>query len=294
MELLQQLNEEMINLMKKTPGVLGAWEFGSGMHHTRDEYSDIDIVFLLQSSEYDTISQCLPDLLETICDQVLIFWPEDFNGVSMKNFDCLLEREGQILQYDIFLLNDAALDDGMCKIHYADLKRENIFFDPAGKVAALIHDDQIHGTWSDDIFHLIDTYWLHIHMSSKYFLRGDYFKLEGVLRLLMDTHASLLLTAYDRTTWGGAANKLHYLPKEKQKHLQYYYCDNDLDKTAQNLHQSMLWFEEDVLELDTTEAGGQNQINSEKSQSHGPWDEKFHCTYAKIKKAWEKMMDITS
>lgn len=168
-------------------------------------YRFLYIVFLLQSSEYDTISQCLPDLLETICNQVLIFWPEDFNGVSMKNFDCLLEREGQILQYDIFLL-----------------------------------------------------------------------------------------TAYDRTTWGGAANKLHYLPKEKQKHLQYYYCDNDLDKTAQNLHQSMLWFEEDVLELDTTEAGGQNQINSEKSQSHGPWDEKFHCTYAKIKKAWEKMMDITS
>ena len=294
MELLQQLNEEMIDLMKKIPGVLGAWEFGSGMHHTRDEYSDIDIVFLLKESSFNEIDQQLPDILETICDHILIFWPEDFNGAAIKNYDCLLEKDGQILQYDIFLLNDAALDDGLCKIHYADLKQENIYFDLAGKVAALINEDQIHQTWSDDIYRLMDTYWLHVHMTSKYFLRGDYFKLEGVLRILMDTHASLLLTAYDRTTWGGAANKLHYLPEEKQKHLHYYYCDNDLNKTAKNLHQSMLWFEQDVRELNITEAGCQNQIISEKSQSHDPWDGGSHCSYAKILKTWENAMDITT
>lgn len=274
MNTLQQFNKDMIELMKKTPGVLGAWEFGSGMHHTRDQYSDIDIVFLLQSSDYDMVSQQLPDMLETICDHVLIFWPEEFNGASLKNYDCLLERDGQILQYDIFLLNDAALEDGLCKIHYADLKRENIYFDTEGKVAALINENRIHQTWSDDIFHLIDTYWLHIHMTTKYFLRQDYFKLEGVLRLLMDTHTSLLLTAYDRITWGGTANKLHYLPKEKQKHLQYYYCDTDLDKTAENLYQSMLWFEEDIMELDMEEAVCQNQKISEK-----------------IRTNWEKIMN---
>lgn len=274
MNTLQQLNEDMIALMKKTPGVLGAWEFGSGMHHTRDQYSDIDIAFLLQSTDYDMVSQQLPDMLETICDHVLIFWPEDFNGASLKNYDCLLEREGQILQYDIFLLNDAALDDGMCKMHYADLKPENIFFDPEGKVAALINKNRIRQTWSDDIFRLIDTYWLHIHMTGKYFMRRDYFKLEGVLRILMDTHTSLLLTAYDKITWGGTANKLHYLPEEKQKHLKYYYCDNDLDRAAKNLHQSMLWFEEDIMELDMAEAVSQNRKISEK-----------------IKTNWEKMMN---
>ena len=63
MNTLQQLNEDMIALMKKTPGVRGAWEFGSGMHQTKDQYSDIDIVFLLQSSEYDMVSQQLPDML---------------------------------------------------------------------------------------------------------------------------------------------------------------------------------------------------------------------------------------
>lgn len=293
MESLQQLNEDMIDLMKKIPGVLGAWEFGSGMHHTRDEYSDIDIVFLLKESSFNEIDQQLPDILETICDHVLIFWPEDFNGAAIKNYDCLLEKNGQILQYDIFLLNYAALDDGLCKIHYADLKQENIYFDLAGKVAALINEDQIHQTWSDDIYRLMDTYWLHVHMTSKYFLRGDYFKLEGVLRILMDTHASLLLTAYDRTTWGGTANKLHYLPEEKQKHLKYYYCDNDLNKTAKNLHQSMLWFEQDVRELDLTEADCQNQIISEKSQSYGTWNGELDCSYSKILKAWEETMDIT-
>ncbi len=34
MNALQKLNEDMICLMKKNPGILGAWEFGSGMHHT--------------------------------------------------------------------------------------------------------------------------------------------------------------------------------------------------------------------------------------------------------------------
>lgn len=271
MNTLQQLNEEMLKLMKKTSGVLGAWEFGSGMHHTRDQYSDIDIVFLVEEASYNEIDQQLPDILETICDHLLILWPEDFNGPSMKNYNCILERDGQILQYDIFLLNDAALDDEMCKIHYADLQTENIYFDRTGKVAALINADRIRQTWSDDIFRLIDTYWLHIHMTNKYFLRQDYFKLEGVLRILMDTHSSLLLTAYDRITWGGTANKLHYLPAEKQNHLKHYYCDKDFHKTAENLHQSMLWFTEDILELDMAEATHQNRKISEIIQK--TWEE---------------------
>lgn len=274
MSTLQKINEDIIGLMKKDTGILTAWEFGSGMYHTRDEYSDIDLVLLVQESDYERINQQLQKNLETVCDHLLIFWPEDFNGPSICNYDCLLEREGKILQYDIFLLNDAALDDEMCKIHYADLQTDNIYFDKTGKAAALINTNRIRHTWSDDICHLIDTYWLHIHMTAKYLLRRDYFKLAGVLRILMDTHTSLLLTAYDQTTWGSSANKLHYLPEDKQCHLKRYYCDANFQHTQANLRQSMLWFEEDIQEFKIAEAVEQNKTISDK-----------------VKKAWLEMLD---
>lgn len=251
---LQRLNEEFICRMKEEPGVLGAWEFGSGMHGTRDAYSDIDIVFLVAESDYFRIDGKLKEILEGACDDVVIFWPEDFNGESIRNYDCLVEREGKLLQYDIFLLNDARLDDGMCRVHYADLREENIYYDREGKVRALIGGVTDRGPWREDVMRLIDTYWLHINMTAKYFLRQDYFKLEGVFRILMDVHVSLLLTAYDETVWGGTANKLHYLPEEKRNHLKKYYCDADLDQVKDNLWQEMQWFEEDVRELYAGEA----------------------------------------
>jgi len=251
---LQSLNEEFIRLMKEEAGVLGAWEFGSGMHGTRDAYSDIDIVFLVAESDFARVDGKLKEILEGVCDDVVIFWAEDFNGESISNYDCLVEREGRLLQYDIFLLNDARLDDGMCRIHYADLTEENIFFDTKGKVVALIGKVTDGGPWREDVMRLIDTYWLHINMTAKYFLRQDYFKLEGVLRILLDVHVSLLLTAYDQTAWGGAANKLHYLPEDKRNHLKKYYCDENLDRVKDNLWQEMQWFQEDVRELCAGEA----------------------------------------
>lgn len=273
MNILQKINEDIINLMKKDTGILAAWEFGSGMYHTRDEYSDIDLVLLAQESDYKRIHRQLQNNLEAVCDHVLIFWPEDFNESSIYNYDCLLEQEGEILQYDVFLLNDGALDDEMCKIHYANLQTENIYFDKIGKATALINNNQSPQTWSDDICRLIDTYWLHIHMSAKYFLRKDYFKLDSVLRILMETHSRLLLTLYDRITWGGVANKLHYLPKEKQEHLKHYYCDKDFLKTKENLWQEMLWFEDDLSEFECAETVARNKTLSDK-----------------IKKAWRERL----
>lgn len=70
----------------------------------------------------------------------------------------------------------------------------------------------------------------------------------------MDTHTSLLLTLYDKITWGGTANKLHYLEEEKQSHLKKYYCCEDFNMVRENLLQSMLWFEEDVVSGENKEA----------------------------------------
>lgn len=177
---------------------------------------------------------------------MVIFWAEGFNSEAFKNYDCILEKDNALLQYDIFLLNKSHIEDFMCQLHYAGLKPKDIRFDVKGDVAALLGKAPEGQVWKEDVRHLIETYWLHINMSAKYFLRKDYFKLDEVLRILKDTHASLLLTEYDRITWGGIANKLHYIPEEKQKHLKKYYCHEDFVVTRQNLRQSMRWFEEDM------------------------------------------------
>ena len=90
-------------------------------------------------------------------------------------------------------------------------------------------------------------------MSKKYFARKDFFKLDGILRVLMDSHASLLLTAYDQLTWGSTANKLHYIDSIKQRHLMKYGCIEDWQKMKENLETEIQWFCMDVQEICTPE-----------------------------------------
>ena len=65
----------------------------------------------------------------------------------------------------------------------------------------------------------------------------------------MDAHTSLLLTKYDKITWGGTANKLHFIPSEKQTHLMRYGCIEDFEAMKENLLWSLEQFEKDVEEI---------------------------------------------
>ena len=67
--------------------------------------------------------------------------------------------------------------------------------------------------------------------------------------MLYDNHASLLLTGYDTIKWGGAENKLGFLPAEKQEHLKQYVCTDDFLINREHLLQSMKWFEQDLCDV---------------------------------------------
>ncbi|MBD5140754.1 MAG: hypothetical protein HDT25_04990 [Ruminococcus sp.] len=250
---LKTVNEKFIALIKENSGVLAAWYFGSNTHglydKLSDEYSDIDIVILADEASYCDIDKSLTEMLKSVCDEVILCWGEDFNGEAMKNYDCLLSLNGKIFQYDIFLLNNGFIDDFMCKLHYAELTEEDIIFSRGDTAQRLIGSAMKADTWQGDISRIVDTYWLHIQMSVKYFLRKDFFKLNGVLRILMDAHTSLLLTKYDKITWGGTANKLHFIPAEKQTHLMRYGCISDFEAMKENLLWSLEQFEKDVEEI---------------------------------------------
>ena len=70
-----------------------------------------------------------------------------------------------------------------------------------------------------------------------------------VLHTMYETHASMLLTRFDKITWGGTANKLHFIPDDKQTHLKRYYCSEDFDLIRDNLIYCMKKFDEDTQEV---------------------------------------------
>ncbi len=243
---LLKVNDKFIDIMREQPAVLGAWYFGSISHDTSDEHSDIDIVFLIDEKHFNDIDEKLNIMLGKACDEIVLRWAEGFNSDAIKNYGYLIRHNGQLFQYDVFLLNQGKIDDFMCQIHYTGLKKSDVIFDKDNSVKALIRKE-IKGTpWHADRHYLITTYWFHVQMSAKYLLRKDYFKLEGVLRILMDTHTSLLLSVFDKTAWGGSANKLHSIPLEKQKHLMLYGCSCDFGDVRERLAKTTKWFCDDV------------------------------------------------
>lgn len=247
--ILKDIFDSFVNSVKDNDSVLGSWYFGSLAHGNSDEYSDIDIVLLIDGQQFRSFESIAENCLEQACDSILLCWPEEFNGEAIINNGYLIEKDGNVFQFDIFLLNSLSIDDFMCRIHYTELKESNVIFDKNDNVKKLIENAPKGDLWNDDIKRLASTYWYHVHMTAKYLLRNDHFKLSHVIRTLFDTHASLLLTEYDKISWGGVENKLHHIPQEKQEHLKKYYCTENFVLVRDNLLKEMQWFAADLSEI---------------------------------------------
>lgn len=241
--------EQIVEIMKKDTGISGAWNLGSITHELADEYSDINIVFLVKADSFERVNECMQDYLKKACDEVVLCWPESFNSDAIINNGYLLRKGQQLMQLDIFLINEDKLDDYICRVHYTDLKMEYVVFDREGQVRKLIEKSPKGETWNSDLETLNTSYWFHINMSIKYLKRKDFFKLHYLMRTLMDTHVALLLNGYDQIPWGNKANKLNFLPEEKQEHIMYYKCSNDFYENTCTLWRVMNWFGEDYAEV---------------------------------------------
>ena len=247
--ILTEILKDVLEIAKQTDGIIGAWNFGSVKNHMADEYSDRDVVFLVEGERFREIEQILNPMLQKVCNKVLLCFEEGFNCDAIINNGYLLKKDSAIVQFDIFLLNGDKLDDFMCRLHYIDLSEEDILFDYGGVVKELCSKAPEGSYWQDDIHKLVQNYWYHFHMTAKYILRRDYFKLYHVVHILYDFHASLLLTAYDKIRWGGPENKLHFIPEQLQSHLKLYQCTEDFARNQKYLYQAAEWFVEDVEEI---------------------------------------------
>lgn len=246
---LEKIRCDFIEQIKHMDSVLGAWNFGSETHHLSDDYSDVDIVLLLDGKQFDQFTSLLEKCLEQISDKIILCWPERFNNEAIINNGYLLLSGSRIFQFDVFLLNADKADDNMCRLHYTGLKKADIIFDKTGMVNEFMELCLRGDLWSDDAPYLEKTYWYHANMTGKYLKRKDYFKLNQVLHTMYEAHISMLLSGFDQITWGGSANKLHFIPLEKQAHLKKYYCPENLEGVEQNLIDCMKWFQADTKEV---------------------------------------------
>lgn len=246
---LAKIKKDFINHVKHMDSILGAWNFGSETHGMSDDDSDVDIVLLADGTQFGKCLSSVEECLEQIGTEIILCWPEGFNSEAIINNGYLLLSGSHIFQFDIFLLNAQKLDDPMCRLHYTELKKPDVLFDKTGAVRELIELHLTGTLWNDDISYLEKTYWYHANMTVKYLKRKDYFKLNQVLRILYDTHMSMLLVGFDQITWGGSANKIHFIPIEKQEHLKKYYCPETLEGVEQNLLSCMRWFQEDTKDV---------------------------------------------
>lgn len=243
---LEKIKDKFIEQAGKSAIILGAWNFGSETHDLSDEYSDVDIVLLIDGKSFANISDRIEKYLENICNNILLCYPESFNGEAIINNGYLITFDNKIFQFDVFMLNSEKLNDYISRLHYSELTEKDIIFDKTGAVRKLADLNLKGDFWNDDIAGLQNTYWYHAYMSEKYLIRKDFFKLYNVLHTMYEVHASMLLIEFDKITWGGMANRLHFIPDDKQEHLKRYYCSENYDVVRGNLIYCMKKFDEDT------------------------------------------------
>lgn len=99
---LSRILDGFMGQMQAEPGILGAWNFGSAMHGLSGEYSDVDIVFLVEKNSFEKTEQRVPALLAALCDQVLLCWEEEFNSECIVNNGYLLKKGEQVFSLMYF------------------------------------------------------------------------------------------------------------------------------------------------------------------------------------------------
>lgn len=220
----------LVDMLKQDSRCFGAWYFGSISRGQEDEYSDIDVVFLVDSDHFEGFENTLENYIKKCCDEIVCIWPETFNCDELKNYQYIIKLSEDIFILDIFLLNSIKNNSWIAKMHYTDLSAKQVIFDKQEKVNKLIKKSPKGSKANIDISYVIKTYYTHLNMLVKYFLRKDYFKIRKNTEILYNTHTELLLGAYDKIGWGDYCVKIkHCVPENLQEHLKLYLILPDIE-----------------------------------------------------------------
>ena len=74
---LSLMKDCFVKQIEEKDCVLGAWDFGSETHDLSDEYSDVDIVLLIDGTCFAVFTFSLEECLRQISDEILLCWRRD-------------------------------------------------------------------------------------------------------------------------------------------------------------------------------------------------------------------------
>ena len=90
--ILESIFKDFLKEMKEQEDILGAWNFGSATHGLEDEYSDADVIFLVKGNAFEQMNRKLPELINNVCDETVLCWPEVFNNDWMISCAVFITR----------------------------------------------------------------------------------------------------------------------------------------------------------------------------------------------------------
>ena len=180
---LRQLLDQTVARFADDPHVLAAYHSGSIGTDREDEHSDVDPVFVVATEAFAEVDAELPSIFAELCARVHLWWPERGNCDTWRNYACLFDADGVLLQYDITLQVPPAAPP-------LPVTPEQFLFDKAGLLD--VRPASPSGVGAERLLWTIERYWVYVFIHAKYLRRGDPFKLAFAQQELFQDHLEVL------------------------------------------------------------------------------------------------------
>jgi len=197
---LRQLLEQTVGLLRDDARVVAAFHSGSIGTQREDEYSDVDPVFVVSPEAFEEVDAELPAIFGRLCQTIRLWWPERGNCDTWRNYACLFEADGTLLQYDVTIMKPP-VDPPI------PVMRSQFLFDKAGLLEVVAAKPHLSYA-PDRLLWTAQRYWLYAFIQMKYLRRGDPFKLAFAQGELFQDHLEVLRALHERTEphwWPSAA-----------------------------------------------------------------------------------------
>ncbi len=215
-QVLRRLLDDTVELSRADSRVLAAFHSGSVGTSEEDEHSDVDPVFIVEPAAFEAVDSELPTIFGGLCETIHLWWPERGNSDQWRNYACLFERAGALLQYDVTIMKPpAALP--VC------VTPAQFLFDKAG-LLKVVPEGAPYPYSPARLLWSIQRYWLYVFIHAKYLRRGDQFKLAFAQGELFQEHLEVLRALDGRAApgWWPLVAKAVVTPDRRQVMLRYF------------------------------------------------------------------------
>jgi len=247
---LKKIFNETIRIFKEDPRILAAWHIGSAAAKCDDQYSDVDPVFMVKREYFDEVDRELKTILGAVSSKIHLWWAEEFNNDTIRNYAVLLESEG-IHQYDITIMRESDQYEGMAGAFFESLNENNVIFDKANllknRVSPGIAGNPPSQHDPAQVRHLIEKYWLFVFISVKYFMRKSVFKIAYARDELRTIHLRVLQMSAGGGDWSWWPQSIEKnLDSNQKNEFLSYFSAPDMDSLKEGFIKHIRAFSKDA------------------------------------------------